>query len=761
MQKKYLKFNFYLIFFFALSIQAQVSFEGVPDYGKIKNIIFDEEINNKLYALTKGNHILTSKDKGHTWEVLYSYPENEVVLYDLKYVTEINGLSFSVRNSEIKNNVYLIDTETGELIREYHLPNYPDLIDDEVPAYAIYKGNIDIIAVYRKFTLTNENTIGNIYYSTDGGVNWDIIYTSDDYDGLLPSNVKINPLLSSMIYVPTFGGLYLSQNSGESWTVVLEDIPVKVMTFNPNDASQILMGTAYTTAYSAYEQKLYISSNDGLDWFEIPISWIEDSTNSVAAITYNPLNTYEVIVLDENEIVHTNNLFLSTTQYVFPTHTTENYYKGKHLSFNPFQSGEVIINTDHYPMISENSLETLEFMKMPFYNVLQVRVFNSQNSKHLYYSVPDYQGIIHKNLITDDVQMHQIQDYYNYDVYLNRLYYANPYLEGQLVTYKMDWIISQFALSNNHGANFTTFMSLADLINDLKFNPHNPNQAWASLMINGVIVFNFTDPGNITFIPIVVPDRQIVTSILFNPEIPNQVIITDGTKVKKSNNSGLHWEEISNGIELNPTDILYDISSNPFNPSQMITTSNIDMYMTLDGGENWEVVYEGKVRETRFSNISDGQIVGSIYSFGSETAQLIYSTDGGLSWTEIPREAVDFVNSYSMDYLFTENAVTVYMATNDLGPVSYEINLTSLSTPSLPNRTNNLVVYPNPAKDIVRFSLESENAKTISIYSSKGKMVMQKAYKESIDISTLNSGIYFIKITTECNHHLLSKLIKN
>ncbi len=60
---------------------------------------------------------------------------------------------------------------------------------------------------------------------------------------------------------------------------------------------------------------------------------------------------------------------------------------------------------------------------------------------------------------------------------------------------------------------------------------------------------------------------------------------------------------------------------------------------------------------------------------------------------------------------------------------------------------NNIVVYPNPAKDVVSFSNLDQTIKNISIYNSLGSKVLEtKIENNSVDLSTLSKGVYFIKI---------------
>jgi hypothetical protein len=74
---------------------------------------------------------------------------------------------------------------------------------------------------------------------------------------------------------------------------------------------------------------------------------------------------------------------------------------------------------------------------------------------------------------------------------------------------------------------------------------------------------------------------------------------------------------------------------------------------------------------------------------------------------------------------------------------------------------NNLVVYPNPTDGIVKIYFKNSEVASIEIYDGIGKKVLEKkANVQEFDISGLNSGIYFCKITNSDNSIKFQKIIK-
>ncbi|MEZ4910778.1 MAG: T9SS type A sorting domain-containing protein [Saprospiraceae bacterium] len=78
--------------------------------------------------------------------------------------------------------------------------------------------------------------------------------------------------------------------------------------------------------------------------------------------------------------------------------------------------------------------------------------------------------------------------------------------------------------------------------------------------------------------------------------------------------------------------------------------------------------------------------------------------------------------------------------------------------------SSKLVVFPNPANDILNVQWESDKNTTLELYSAFGQIISTITSASTsittIDISNLPSGYYVIKSRTEDNYIFISKFIK-
>ena len=98
--------------------------------------------------------------------------------------------------------------------------------------------------------------------------------------------------------------------------------------------------------------------------------------------------------------------------------------------------------------------------------------------------------------------------------------------------------------------------------------------------------------------------------------------------------------------------------------------------------------------------------------------------------------------------------------TNNEGDLAYFGDVVILSIREINNL--DVSIYPNPVKDILNIDYDPSNEiQSVDVYSLLGELVKKKEHDiNQLDLSSLNSGVYFLKIET-VQGMLTKKIIKN
>lgn len=114
--------------------------------------------------------------------------------------------------------------------------------------------------------------------------------------------------------------------------------------------------------------------------------------------------------------------------------------------------------------------------------------------------------------------------------------------------------------------------------------------------------------------------------------------------------------------------------------------------------------------------------------------------------------------SASLPYVSGDNLIT---CTN--GGAKW-ITDNTLATMEIQEQRQHFNIYPNPADEVVFFSLPGKNiASLVEVYSVNGRLLYQEKVQTQsgqINIANLNSGLYIVKATNIAGKIYWQKLIK-
>ena len=754
-----------MVFSCTLILNAQINFEGSNEYGRLYDVTYDLNTQNKIYALSLGNHLVMSEDNGQNWEVIYSFPANGPSLGGLRTLGD-DSLSFYVQNSSNadENTIYILDIDTEEIVNQYNPPISAGATQSWVGSYSIYESDSDVVLFEQGYKIGTA-VYSKVYYTNDGGTTWTEIYDHLNNDEIFPNNVAISPNDPQTIFIlrgvgpnSVIGGLFVSNDAGATWTEKEAGQAFRSIAFNPDNPNTILLGTASTSSTTV--QNLYKSTDEGDTWQIVPISWDTYFLDSINYIAYDANDINNIIVLEGNEIVISADGGTTWTNYIYEE-STLTYYYGLKASYNPFQSGELQITTDFYPVISTDGGATVSVSGNPMFNSNYVGVSN-EGEGHLYYGAQ--RGLIHENMTTMVETPYYVEPINFFFSDPAPKFMIDSNLEGRMYMFTDSFTGQYLWLSNEHGGNisqliFTEF----DQFYSVKTDPNNTNKIWASYQNEGTIKIDFTDVFNPIITSVTMPSSEPHITTFIDSSNSDRVIVGLGGAVFETTDGGVSWTNISDGLTLDPqTDYIFDIQQNPNNSDEFMIGTTQGVFKSEDSAQTWSQSYTGSnVRKVKYSTVVENQVAISIPSAEFVQAQVVYTVDNGAEWTAVPFEAIEHVGSNSMNFMFHENSITAFLGTYDLGVITYEIDTTILSNPTFDNSTNQMVVYPNPTNSILNIELmDGEAANKITIFSYTGQKVNEVSDMRSINLENLSKGIYFVRVQGSNGGNYVKKIIK-
>tara|TARA_R100000935_G_scaffold42923_1_gene65192 strand:+ start:12445 stop:14937 length:2493 start_codon:yes stop_codon:yes gene_type:complete len=283
--------------------------------------------------------------------------------------------------------------------------------------------------------------------------------------------------------------------------------------------------------------------------------------------------------------------------------------------------------------------------------------------------------------------------------------------------------------------------------------------------------------------------------------LETNVIYSGYDRVYRSTNKGNSWTSISQSFGGNLNHLKIAASNNQI----MYAARGAQLYKTIDGGAtNWENITNpgGSINEIAIHPTNPNRIAVAT----TNVNKVRVSEDGGQSWENYLFNLPDFsaltvvwhdnganglyvgmdYGIYYIDEGLTEwqpysnnlpnviiNELEVHEANEELYAGSYGRGLwvspTAEATIELGVATNRfadaLVLYPNPALSQISIGTSIPLTTSVKMYDTAGKLVVFKKDIEiigsvTLDVSTLESGMYFVRFNSEIGTATKKLLIK-
>ncbi|WP_395053930.1 T9SS type A sorting domain-containing protein [Flavobacterium sp.] len=222
-------------------------------------------------------------------------------------------------------------------------------------------------------------------------------------------------------------------------------------------------------------------------------------------------------------------------------------------------------------------------------------------------------------------------------------------------------------------------------------------------------------------------------------------------------------------LVLFPSDTDYNNNSNPIttNNYQNIeaNTQFCSLKLTYSGSGNYYdepnllYYFSCHILATNSSNgdFDNDNIVNSIEDLNSNLILIDDDTDGDriANYRDIDDDG-DLVNTIDEDYNGNGNFLDDDLNGNSIP--DYLDNLVSGNLSVLEILNSKFKIYPNPTSNFIEF--ETSSSFNLKIINTKGQIINSvENCKNKIDISYLESGIYFFKIEFE-NNFIIKKVVK-
>jgi hypothetical protein len=156
---------------------------------------------------------------------------------------------------------------------------------------------------------------------------------------------------------------------------------------------------------------------------------------------------------------------------------------------------------------------------------------------------------------------------------------------------------------------------------------------------------------------------------------------------------------------------------------------------------------------------SAAAIVWRQYDSGTELLPILFTNNVHNGFSPV-YDTVDVSNVSNADVALSNGNVYVVWQDNGSSTVKFRKgSYTPASTQVKDNNITHVSVFPNPAVNNINISIATGSDFETEIFNSLGQSVIKTENKKTIDVSSLSTGIYLVKITTN-SEIFISKIVK-
>ena len=263
-------------------------------------------------------------------------------------------------------------------------------------------------------------------------------------------------------------------------------------------------------------------------------------------------------------------------------------------------------------------------------------------------------------------------------------------------------------------------------------------------------------------------DNNPIMNIAISPFNPDIVFISTspdptngptGAKILKSTNSGLNFQQLSNGL---PNRICKDLEFDPTDENVLYAVfsgfGTDHVFKTIDGGTSWNAIDNGLPDVPTNTILIDPLNPDDIY-VGNDLG-VYYSENGGITWEGFSDELPEAVMIYDLNESPSNRHIRIATHGHGIYQRSFVNDILSVDDELLTD--SEISVYPNPTSEKIFINIANNDSaiSTILLFNIVGQKVMDiDKNSREVSLAGLSNGIYFLKLSSK-GRTITKKILK-